>query len=362
MKRLRTISLLAAAALAGFALALVLVGEPRRRSDIYAWLPDGSVFRVSPAKGTYYQACVSPDGTNVVFGGAETGPPRLWRAELASGDVRPLTPADSAAFLASYDWSGDEIVFSSDRAFDLPSIEVQDADDPRLYRGATKGQNKRDFNLYVTGADGADVRQVTSGPHRDLRASFTPDGARLVFYSNRRPGNPFWTVAADGSDEPAPLPLEGEVARHAYRPWFTADGATLYFFGEPYAEPGRKRLMRVAASGGVPETLAFDDRGKTQAPFLDPNGGVLLFHTDRTGRSELYEVALDSNEPRLLHPPGLELPPGAEIMHPTRARDGTITFDLSYYEGSAPVQWLRAVRNKLVEGLGWRLRALGGDG
>jgi Tol biopolymer transport system component len=351
---------LAAGGLAALALLLVAVGDPRQRSDVYAWLPDGRVFRVSPDEGTYYQACVSPDGTNVVFGGAVTGPPRIWRAELPSGEVRPLTPPDSAAFLASYSWDGSSIVFSSDRAFsaERPSIRVEDAPDPRLYRGATKHENYRSFNLFVMDADGGNVRQITTGRQRDLRGTFTPDGERVTFYSNRPPVG-FYTVAADGSAEPVGLPLTGDVVRVVYRPWYTADGSWLYFFGEPFADAGRIRLMRVPARGGRPETLAWDDRGKTQAPFLDPNGGFLLFHTNRTGRSELYELALGGDEPRMLGPPGLDAPADAEIMHPTRARDGTLAFDLSTFEGPRAVQWLQHLRGRIVRAVRRRLGALG---
>ena len=272
------------------------------------------------------------------------------------------TPADSAAFLATYRWDGQQIVFSSDRAFDLPSVGVEEIADPRLYRPATKHQFKRDFNLFVMDARGGGARQVTRGPFRDLRATYTPDGERLAFYSTRTPRALLWTMPADGSEEPESLPLEGDPLIDAFRPWYTVDGETLYFFGmraigEP---PYRYRLLHVPAAGGVPVPLAFDDEGKSQGPFLEPNGEFLLFHNNRTGRSELYEFPLGAEQPRMLRPPGLVIPAGAQVMHPTRARNGTLAFDFSVYAGPPPVLWLRAVRKRLVSATAWRWRKLFG--
>ena len=326
-----------------------MVGEQRFRSEIYAWFPDGRVVRVSPEDdGAYYQACISPDATNVVFGGAHTGPPRLWRAELDGSGARALTPANKAAFLASYSWDGSSIVFSSDLAFDVPSVPVEAIPDPRVYRTGTMGPNYRDFNLFVMDAEGRDVRQITHGEQRDLRGTFTPDGTTLTFFSNRQPYAPFWHVPADGSGEPVALPMERSVSRGGYRPWYTPDASTIYYFGVAQDTPGRFRLFKLDAAGGVPEALPFDDRGKTQAPFVDPRTGALLFHSTRSGRAQLYELVEGATEPRLLDPAGLELPPGAEIMHPTRARDGTICFDLSSHAGSSLLIRLRSLRKRIA--------------
>ncbi len=51
-------------------------------------VPEGRIERVSPSvKGTYYQPHIHPDGTQVVFFGNEAGPPRVWKADLANGNV-----------------------------------------------------------------------------------------------------------------------------------------------------------------------------------------------------------------------------------------------------------------------------------
>ena len=332
------------------ALVLAAVGDPRMRVEIRVWSPDGTVRRVSPDVGVYYQACVHPEGTSVIFSGSDGGPPRVWRAELPSGDVRALTPADKAAFLATYSWDGSSIVFSSDLESDLPSVPLRDLEDARLYRPGTKhGDKRRDFSLYLMDEHGGGVRRVTRGAHRDLRGTFSPDGSELAFFSNRKFLHPLWIVDSAGEGEPRPVPFEGPEAWGAFRPWYTKDGVHLYFFGNPMRGDPRKRIARIPAAGGVPEPLAWDDRGKSQGPFVDPDGEHLLFHTDRTGRAELWEVPLNGGEPRMLEPSLPDLPPDRKVMHPTRARDGTLAFDVTYDPGSPAVRTLRRWRRALLD-------------
>ena len=157
-----------------------------------------------------------------------------------------------------------------------------------------------------------------------------------------------------GEGEPRRVPLRGGKSWQAFRPWFSADGREVWFFAWELGGDPRKRVLKVPVEGGVPEPLAWDDRGTTQAPFVDPSGEFLLLHNDRSGRAELWEIPLGEGEPRKLEPPLPHSPPEAAIMHPTRSRDGVMTFDASFESGSAPVRWLRGVR----AGLRWRLRSL----
>ena len=303
----------------------------QRTSKVYAWFPDGRVEDVSPEAGTYYQSCIHPNGTDVIFAGAETGPPRIFRTDFSSLVPKPLTPADSAAFLATYSWDGTRIVFSSDRDFPGRSIGVEEIPDPRLYRPGTRGGDRhRYFSLYIMDADGSNVRRITTGEHRDLRGSFSPDGRTIVFFSDRSYETPLWTVPADGSAEPTPIPVEGNERWTAFRPWYSLDGETIYFFGSRKGIADRKRILFLPVTGGRPHTLPWDDRGKTQGPFIDGTGRNLLFHSTRTGRAELYEYPLDGDEGRMLVPPlDPSLPEDREVMHPTRSKNGVVTFDIS---------------------------------
>ncbi|CAN5665153.1 S9 family peptidase [soil metagenome] len=70
--------------------------------------------------------------------------------------------------------------------------------------------------IWIAGIDGGNARQLTSGSHRDTQPIWSPDGARLVFISNRpaakstatpddqnsagSASTQLWTIAADGGE------------------------------------------------------------------------------------------------------------------------------------------------------------------
>ena len=54
-------------------------------------------------------------------------------------------------------------------------------------------------DLFVMRKDGAGMRQLTDDPYRDRQPRWSPDGKRLLFYSNRSGEYEAWVIHADGS-------------------------------------------------------------------------------------------------------------------------------------------------------------------
>jgi hypothetical protein len=57
----------------------------------------------------------------------------------------------------------------------------------------------RPEDIYVSAADGSDVRQLTDDPAADRLARWSPDGRQIAFYSMRSGHWNIWIVNADGS-------------------------------------------------------------------------------------------------------------------------------------------------------------------
>lgn len=283
-------------------------------TDVYAWYPDGTIERISPGDGIYFQPCIHPEGTRVVYYGNSSGPPRVWVADLKTGETVAITPPDSNARHPVFDWDGRRIAFSSDHVFDQKHETVEEmtpsGDSP-------PGSH---FNIFVMDEDGKNVRQVTKGPLQDERPCFSPDGKKIAFVSNRLgKKNGLWWVSADGTKGgPWPLLRKG----WGYRPWYSVDGQWIFF----YSGIGKRhRICKVPATGGELVPLPNDSLVLSHGPFADPGGKSLLVHGIGEGEFHgIWEIPLDGGPPERLMPPGFEK---IHHGHATRGKNGVITFD-----------------------------------
>jgi len=95
----------------------------------------------------------------------------------------------------------------------------------------------------------------------------------------------------------------------------------LYFFTDIN---GRHQICSASADASNVVPLLNDDKGLSHGPFVDPFGEVLLMHSNRSGLWQSWELPLDGKSPvKLLEPPGFN-----QATHPTRAKNGIITFDV----------------------------------
>lgn len=281
-------------------------------SDVFVWFPDGRIQKVSPAgNGLYYQPQINPEGTQVVFFGNETGSPRIWKADIASGEVIALTPPDVGARQPAFSWDGSQIVFASDMNSGQEHERVEQM------HGNGKPPRGLVVNIFVMDADGRNIRQVTFGPYQDQRPSFSPDGKTIAFVSNRGGEMRLWSIPVDGSVEPRPLQSSG----WGYRPCFSTNGRWIFFFTNVN---GRDQISKIPVEGGKVTPLLNDDRGTSHGPFADPGGKFLLMHSTRGGNWGIWELPLDGSPPRPIQPPGFE-----EALHASRAKNGVIAFDVS---------------------------------
>jgi Tol biopolymer transport system component len=300
--------------------AIFLMGFTKLQfyTDVYAWYPDGGIKKISPGDGIYFQPCIHPEGTHVVYYGNSTGPPRVWKADLKTGKIVALTPPDSNARHPVFDWEGEQIAFSSDQVFDQKHETVEEM----TPSGDTPAGSH--FNIFVMNADGKNVRQVTKGPYQDERPCFSPDGKEITFVSNRL-GKKYglWRVSVDGTKGPWPLLLKG----WGYRPWYSVDGQWIFFYT---GIDKRHRICKIPAKGGKIVPLENDNLRLSHGPFVDPDGKSILVHGIKEGDFHgIWEIPLDGDPPLQLKPPGFEK---VHHGHATRGKNGVITFDALRFE------------------------------
>jgi Tol biopolymer transport system component len=282
-------------------------------TDVFVWYPDGQLNKISPGDVIYFQPCIHPQGTHVVYYGNSTGTPCIWKADLNSYEIVALTSSEANARHPVFDWTGNRIAFSSDHVFDQPHERVEDM--------TPSGDSPPDsyFNIFIMDSNGTNLKQITKGPYHDERPCFSPDGKYVTFVSNRKgKKNGLWTLPADGSGEPKSLLQNG----WGYRPWYSTDGRWIFFYTDINK---RHRICKIPAEGGKVIPLPNDNFKLSHGPYTDPNGKVLLVHAIKTGNFHgIWEIPLNGDPPRKLKPPGFKK---IHHGHAARAKNGIITFD-----------------------------------
>lgn len=159
---------------------------------------------VTPNSGASYNTGeISPNGHRLAYmrwhvDGVKMG---IYVARSDGSRQRLITPPRLEAWNPDWAPSGEEILFSDRLFFERPNVSI-----------------------YAIHPDGSGLRELTDNAFRinDWGASFSPDGRRIVFNSDRRPGcegcEELYIMTADGVHTwRVPLPFDAYDAR-----WGTA--------------------------------------------------------------------------------------------------------------------------------------------
>ena len=149
------------------------------------------------------------------------------------------------------------------------------------------------WDVWTIRLDGTDLRQLTHEPSRDDAASWSPDGRRLVFSSDRatRIWPSLWLI--DLQQPQVPERLTQEDGKYFFPIW-SPDGTQIAYIylptGPPYLElrtvsvPGR--VVRVVSREGI----------LFSPPTWSPDGKKIAFASDRTGNADIWILDLSMTD------------------------------------------------------------------
>lgn len=146
-------------------------------------------------------------------------------------DLSRSVPPDTAPA-----WSpdGSSLAFYSDRKFNLP-----DRDD--------------NLDIYTMAADGSSFARLTDTPSVDAFPSWSPDGSRLLFYSERSGNGDVYVMNADGSGVIQLTQDRGVDIPHSWSP----DGMRILFSS---ARDGDLDLYAMNTEGSEVDRLTNNDQ------------------------------------------------------------------------------------------------------
>ncbi|MGH9811936.1 MAG: protein kinase domain-containing protein [Candidatus Acidiferrales bacterium] len=137
------------------------------------------------------------------------------------------------------------------------------------------------------------LARVTTDPSRELGAVWTPDGARLIFSSdkNRRPHDMFWK-AADGSGDVHHFllfPLDQQKTFPDFAFEVSPDGRMLLYAEDNIMRKGTGWDLFSLPLQGEPKPVPFIESPFDELqPTVSPDGRWVAYASNETGRFEIY--------------------------------------------------------------------------
>lgn len=153
-------------------------------------------------------------------------------------------------------------------------------------------------DLYRVDIDGGDAESLTSGIAWDFQPTFSPDGSRIAFISDRAGAENVWTMSADGSDLQQ---VTDEKAQLLHNPAWSPDGefiAARKGYVSARSIPAGSIWMYHRSGGGgieIVERLHGPQSQKNIAePAFSPDGRYLYFSQDTTSGT-VWQYNKDAN-------------------------------------------------------------------
>jgi dipeptidyl aminopeptidase/acylaminoacyl peptidase len=313
------------------------VKEDKSNSHVWMIGIDGQGERqVTSSQDSESSPKFSPDGKYLSFTSSRPGKAKgnqVWLLDRSGGEAFQLTELKGR--LQGYEWSPDSkrlalVVGDPDPdAADAPAAGSAESGgstkkapkpiviDRYKYKQDVQGYllSGRHTYIYLFDIDSKKLDRLTNGKVDEASPSWSPDGARIAFMSNRNqdpdrePSSQMFVVdAKPGSSEKAITPPTSRGGRG--KPEWSTDGKRIAFLEgdeKKYGAYGMEHLTIVPSDGSAPPARVKAtedlDRG-VGSPHFGPNGQsiVVLVTDDRSVYPALVDIP-DNRVDKLLRPP-----------------------------------------------------------
>jgi Tol biopolymer transport system component/DNA-binding winged helix-turn-helix (wHTH) protein len=213
-------------------------------------------------------AAWTQDGSEIVFASCIKGVPSLWRIPASGGTPQRVAGAGENAIAPSISRRGNQLAYVVGRQWDT------------IWRLDLKDERH---------ALAPPVR-LLSGRGMVWRPSYSPDGKKIVFESDRMGYSDIWMCDSDGSNCSQLTALHGTTGTARWSP----HGRYVSFesISRDYYQVGV-----VEVPDGTPHMLKAVPAANSGAPNWSRDGESIYFYSDDRGRFQLWKMPLKGGSP-----------------------------------------------------------------
>ncbi len=246
---------------------------------------------ISTFPGSHRKASFSPDGQKIAFTNTVDGVPQVWVKNLVQGEPTQITSGEDAANRPRWSPRDDQIIYTrrsqgTDSIWSVPPTGgtphkvIEGGRNPNWSWDGAQLVFERGYDVWTSNADGGAQRKVDDVPPTDYHLladrmpAFSPDGALIaLFQTSKGPHGDYWVVPAEG----------GQARRLTFddsfggAPAWTPDGGFIVF---PSQRAGSLTLWKVPAAGGEPEPILMGT-GEDTEPEISRDGRRLIYTNTR---------------------------------------------------------------------------------
>lgn len=229
------------------------------------------------------EAYFSPDSKSIIFQAVPTGKKdyQIYTMDLSLMSPVMVSTGKGKCTCGFYRPDGERIIFASSHQSPLLDEEQ-----------GPKTSNKYVWELtpymqiYEGQIDGSSLKCLTSGPAYHAECGYSPDGKSIVFASNESGSMNIYVSDADGANV-----RRLTQTNHCYNggPFFSPDGQWIIFRADR-EKNDELQLYRIR-SDGTEEKQLTDNEHVNWAPFWHPNGHIIAYTTSKHGH-RAYQIYL----------------------------------------------------------------------
>jgi len=148
---------------------------------------------------------------------------------------------------------------------------------------ASEKEDNRD--IYLMKADGSKPIRLTADPAEDTHPAWSPDDGQIAFVSKREGRSHIYIMNADGSAQKK----ISSTTEEKWNPRWSPDGRKIVYYGAE--EPGKDSVYVMNVDGSARKTV-----GAGVWPSWSPDGSKILYVADH----DVYEMNADGTNPKRL--------------------------------------------------------------